>query len=156
MNAMTQAIVNAGIARAPTGIQRVWQCIKDNPGGITAARVADKTGISQANVSSHCSDLTARGMLHVEKRPMKVRAGSGWCARGVLFYSAVGDTYALKPRKHANKLKAKKAMEQAAPPPAPAAPPAPAPAPATPDIDHLTLAQARALYNVLHKLFGGR
>lgn len=155
MNAITLALKTAGMP-LPTQTERLWRIIKDHP-GLTAVALSPKVGLKVANVSSICGLMVKRGMLVTDTVPLRVRSGHGYCVRDVLVYRVhhrMGGEYDLLPMPAKPKCeKVTNATPIAAAKPIPVSDPAPA---TTPDIDHLTLAQARNLYNVLHKLFGER
>lgn len=153
MNAMTRALKTSGL-QLPTQNERIWRTIKDHP-GLTAVALAPKVGIKVVNVSSLCGAMVKRGMLEVRKEPLRVRSGLGFHMRNVLVYRVHPrmESYELLPLPLPQDKKAKVAnvtpthtakqvTNVTAERPAP-------------DVDHLTLGQARELYKVLHQLFGG-
>jgi hypothetical protein len=165
MNAITHALKIAGV-RTPTQPERVWYVIKDNP-GITSSRVAQTTGLKHNNVSSLASTMVSRGMLIQNAQQLRVKGPRGsWIVRKVATYTVdprMNGEYEMLPApakpKAAVITPAPEFAEfemsrrsQAACIPAPVAPPAKAKT----NIDHLTLGEARSLYDALHQLFGAR
>jgi len=161
MNAITHALKIAGV-RTPTQSERVWRTIKDNP-GITSSRVAQTTGLNHNNVSSLACTMVSRGMLIQNAQQLRVKGPRGsWIVRKVA-------TYTVDPR-----MNGEYEMLPAPAKPKAAVISAPKPAqysdvvsdggmdprnaahkPKT-NIDHLTLGEARSLYDMLHQLFGAR
>lgn len=166
MNTITHAFKVAGV-RTPTQSERIWRAIKDNP-GITAARAATATGIKHNNASSLASAMVDRGMLIQNSQQLRVKGPRGsWIVRKVATYTVdprMDGKYELLPPP----VKPKAAVITRAPEPeksqysdvvsgggmdprrdAQVAKP-------TTSIDHLTLGEARSLYDALHQLFGAR
>lgn len=142
MNVMTSKLAAAGV-KVPSVLERCWRVVKDNP-GITALRVSEVLNIQQSNVSSILSDGTKRRMFYTKDEVRKVKGPRGTFAeRKVLTYYTSLAEYARLP------------MPAGTVSPAPAVKPEPE-APHAPSVDHLTIAQARALYDVLHKMFGDK
>lgn len=155
MNAITHALKLAGV-RTPTQPERIWRVIKDHP-GITSSRVAEITGVPHNNTSSLAKTMVDRGMLTMDTQQLRVKGPRGsWIVRKVAVFTVdprMNGEYEMRPAP----LKPKAAVTFVAPKAAvtPAKEPA---APATPktNIDHLTLGEARSLYDALHQLFGAR
>jgi hypothetical protein len=159
MNQMTEAIVKAGLAKPKTQQQRVWEMLKDHP-DIPASRLAKMlSDVKESSVSSLLVQMQHRGMVHIEKRPMRVPGPHGMYERSTHFYRAIGDKYELKPIKRVPKKAPPSTPKQAELPLAAPAPQAPTPAPqaaapTTVDINALMVGEAHALYLALKKLFG--
>ena len=154
MNAITHALKIAGV-RTPTQPERIWRVIKDNP-GITSSRVAEITGVPHNNTSSLAKTMVDRGMLTMDTQQLRVKGPRGsWIVRKVAVFTVdprMNGEYEMHPAP----LKPKAAVITLAPEPKASITPAPAPTAPKTDIDHLTLGEARSLYDALHQLFGAR
>ena len=140
MNAMTHALQAAGV-KTPTQAQRVWQAIKDSPRGqaygLTAADIAAATKIDISSIYSVMHMMLRRDMVSATR------------ADGVYRYTAVGNTYELKPAK-------RKVQIVPIPSPALAMPYTVVQATKNPhgvDLDKLTLGQIKALLADIQALF---
>lgn len=156
MNAMTEAMTEA-LRKAnlpvPSKSERVWRFINDHP-GLVATQIAQRLGMQRTTVSSLLSDLVQRGMLITGTTEKKLRLGRGFGSRTLLTFSVhprMGGQYEILPMPK----KLPSAPTPTTPTPTPT-PTTPTTTTAAPDIEHLTLAQARELYTVLHQLFGAR
>ena len=156
-NAMQAAIVNAGLTKLPTVKERVWKFIKDNQGtqGIKQGEVARKLkAIPSGSISSVIAEMGARGMLTYTSG-----AGQGPTGKAKYFRVAI-DTYELYPLPESRRAVkyGKKAMPkhtERAQVQVERKETAPEPRRKEIDLDSMTLAEARALYRRLHKMFGG-
>lgn len=157
MNQITEAFMKAGV-KAPSVKERLWQHIRANQGH-TAHQIAKVLrSIPSSTIASQLSDMERRGMVFVKG----AKAATTWGRSTVKAYHSDMTTYELLPvlaqfrrDKPAALIKAPVATTPAPTPSA--APQAPAAAPAAPqfNLEALTLAEARALYLQLHKMFGG-
>lgn len=157
MNAITLALKEAGV-KVPPVSERIWRLIKDQP-GLSARQVIDKLGIKEASGSSILHQLTARGMLETKSMSVMRRIPAGGTAprRVKTFYvnPRMGGEYELLPLpKKGSKVTQLSVTKRECVAPTP--PVTCETTAGAPDIDHLTLGQARNLYNVLHQLFGER
>lgn len=170
--AMAIALAEAGLAKlpaTPTSMERLWRAIKDaDPArGVTHADLARRlSGIPAGTISSRVSTLLARGMVYVTR----TTAAGG---RHVQHYATDMDTFELlpllrppvpRPRKEKKEKEAQPVTKapEVATPVNPTGLPLAAPAPVRVTIanhaefiDTLTVAEARALYTTLHRMFGG-
>lgn len=157
MNAITLALKTAGV-KVPPVSERIWRLVKDHP-GLSARQVIDKLSLKEASCSSILHQLTARGMLETKSISVMRRIPAGGTAprRVKTFYvnPRMGGEYELLPlpKKDAKVTQLSVAKRECV---APATPVTCETKTGAPDIDHLTLAQARELYKVLHQLFGER
>lgn len=175
-NAMTtalqQAIINSPMTVPPLN-KRLWLYIKDNP-KCSAAKLTPIFKSSPDVIRLTLRDMAARGMLTVSKEPRMAKGGvKGTMVRLTLLYSTPSHMkeYALMPK---DKRAAKKAAPAAVAKPASTWPTvssstmtlspsqdlqqAQAVAKSAPpkdvfDVESLTIAEARRLYEALHKLF---
>lgn len=134
MNTMTHALRNAGV-KTPSQMQRIWQWTHDNPGthGRTSREISTALNLPLSNVSSIITDMLRRKMCTYEVELDRDN-------RPTRRYRAVGNSYEL--------------LQPPVATPAPiTTPPAPEPK-GTMNIDHLTIGEARALYNQLKEIFG--
>lgn len=158
MNQMTQALQAAGV-QTPSQMQRIWTALKDShrTPGMTSKDVAAATGIKFSNVSSILTDMFKRNMVSVVKAPRRAAAG----AQHAFYYTALGNKYELKPRRHTKPTARPATSGTAFPLPANYMPPAaPAPKPPAPshgvDLDKLTLGQIKALLADIQALFNNK
>lgn len=140
-NQMTVALKEAGV-KLPSQQEQLWRIVKDQPGS-TAKEIATRAKhINLSSTSSQLYQMVARGMLYT--KPGNLGPNGGRANR----YFTDMDTYTSLPY---NK---KPAVVRGLRPAALTPPPAPSAAPGF-DLDSMTVAQARALYRQLHKMFGG-
>lgn len=157
------ALKQAGVS-VPSQQERVWRVIKDHP-GITAKRISSITKIDQSQVSSYCSVMLARKMLEVTYVPMHMRLGRGHGMKNVSTFKVTQQKYEVLPKVEAEKevIKGKGQCSEVKI----IHPEAPVQQQKAPqiakreseehwkaDVEAMTVAEARALYNVLHKMFG--
>lgn len=159
MTAIEHALQTAGV-KLPSQKERLWRVIKDNP-GIIASRAAAICKIPASSAAALAGDMVKRGMLTETKQATRMAGPRGsFVMRNV-------NTYTVHPRMDGfyEDLPLPKKPKAAKPTPAPA--PEPKPTPKEPtlaertevpgvNVDSLTVAQARALYAALHKMFGGK
>lgn len=148
MTAMGQAMVSAGVP-VPSAKERVWRVIKEHGAkGVPVKDIIKRLStLTPGSISVSLVDMKERGMCTVIPE-YDVKLG-----RVVSRYCTDLDTYQNLPKvinKAAPKAH-KERLEDMKREPVPVAPTQPKPA----DLEHLTIAQARELYNVLHKMFGG-
>ena len=147
MNAMTQALVAAGV-KTPTQMQILWTIVRDYPGK-PAKFIIDTAKLPEASAHAALNVMVHRKMLRFELVPMRVKAGNTFSERGVRhYYTAIREFELLPPVKKVNRSAPTK--------PAPAPIPAPliaAPTPVGIDLDNLTIAQARVVYRQLKEMF---
>ncbi len=157
------ALKQAGVS-VPSQQERVWRVIKDHP-GITAKRISSITNIDQAQVSSYCSLMLARKMLEVAYIPMHLRLGRGHGIKNVSTFKVTQQQYEVLPKVEAEKEVVKgKGQCSEVKIIHPTTPVEQQKAPQIAkreseehwkaDVESMTVAEARALYNVLHKMFG--
>jgi hypothetical protein len=148
MTNMEKAMIEAGI-KTPDNKERIWRVVKETGGtGITYKGLIKRLpAINRGTISSCLNDMMARGMVAATQNQAR---GPG---RANYVYTTDLDAYTVLPKVRVAKPPAP--APAPVPVPVPAAPaPAPAPAPALIDsVDHLTIAQARALYEVLRRMF---
>lgn len=158
MDQMTTAFQQAGIQVPPVN-QRIWQWLRDKNGAYTAKEIQIALKIvSSGSVGSALYDLLGRGM--VDKQPAQRRYAS---AQLQYAWVALGTTFELQPVKPEFRRKSAKEIKRISAPvkadavivqgPTPVAVAAPAP---TINIeDGMSFSEVRALYDRLHKIFGG-
>lgn len=170
MTIMADKLKEAGV-KVPSVQERVWRIVRDNPGGIMASRVADildPSGGRRANsASTLLSQMEARKMVssRVEHRRVPGPRGS-MIERGVKVYTTAMREYEIlpMPRKETaatramDATKAVVAQVKASPPPAPV-PTTVMPKPPTINgmrdfVESMTIAEARAMWVELNKMFG--
>ena len=120
--------------------QQIWRVIKDNP-GVTTKQLEAKMPEHGNNVSTRLTQ-----MLNGKKLARKETFPTGYA------WYAIGDTYPIYRgvgRPKGAKAKAKKVTYHAAPTKEVTKPAA------TLSVETMNVAQARALYLELHKIFGG-
>ena len=92
----------------------------------------------------------------MDTQQLRVKGPRGsWIVRKVAVFTVdprMNGEYEMRPAP----LKPKAAVITLAPEPKASITPAPAPTAPKTDIDHLTLGEARSLYDALHQLFGAR
>lgn len=148
MTQMVQAMKDAGV-KLPPVTQRIWQWLHDKGGAYTLKEVEIALKISGGHAGSGMYELYARGM--VAKRQAFRRTASTRFE-----WSAVGNTFELLPIKPEFKRKTKaQPAKELTTTSQPVVSAVLAPAPAINVEDGMTLAEARALYLRLHKIFGG-
>lgn len=162
MTAMETAMVNAGI-KPPSAKQRVWQAIKESgtQGSTHNALKRRLSAMSESSISVALCELYNRAMVYREKvpaHPGKLGSTTVWN------YKTDMERYELLPppgvvRKDPKKIKRRPAKTVSSPPkvmamPGPITYVGPEPTKAVPSLDDLTIAEARALYLKLHKMFG--
>lgn len=160
MTAMETAMVNAGI-RPPSVKQRVWQAIKESgtQGSTHNALKRRLSAMSESAISVALVELYKRAMVYreaVPAHPGKLGSTTVWN------YKTDMERYELLPptgvvRKDPKKIKRRPAKTVSRPPktmPGPIAYVGPEPTKAVPSLEDLTIAEARALYLKLHKMFG--
>jgi len=156
---MEEKMLAAGI-QMPTQVERLWRVLRDNPQGLTAQRAAALTGI--ANASTQLSMMVRRKMAtarsELQRRPIH---GGVMAERPVNIYSTTMKEYELLPAPKKEKPSAP-AVSAPTAPPAPAVQRAPAPPRAVPTVaeaqafvERMTIAEARALWAVMDRMFGG-
>lgn len=115
--------------------QQIWRVVKDNP-GVTTKQLESKMPEHGNNVSTRLTQmLEGKKLVRKKLHP-----------RGYAWY-AIGDTYPMFRGMRPNKSKPKKATYHAE-----TVKPAPSP---EYSVENMNVAQARALYIELHKIFGG-
>lgn len=148
MNAMTLALATAGVA-VPTVKERIWRVIKEQP-GLTARQISRlMPAVAAGTISSQLFLLEKAELIYV-----KGTKGQG--PRGTTKAYYTDHDKFVKPERWPHNGSTKGNGTNPAPLIA-YAPPAPAPAPAPKtriDVDSLTLAEARTLYNQLKEFFG--
>ena len=169
MTIMAEKLKEAGV-KVPSVQERVWRIVRDNPGGITAARVTDILGASVSGgsgVSSLLSQMEARKMVRSRKEMRRVTGPRGSVVeRGVNVYVTDMREYEILPlrRKETaatramDATKAVVAQVKAAPTPttviASQLRKTPTVNEAEEFVERLTIAEARAVFGVLNKMFG--
>lgn len=157
MTSMEKALIEAGVPLPPM-IERVWRIVKESGSqGATSRDVAARMKHDHTRkVTPSLSDMTKRGMVAA------VPEFDGKTGRQIYRYFTDMGTYRLlPPLTPAKKDKRRQVSHTPDAVPATAHTPTPSPAPAPAaegffDIDRMTIAQARALYQQLHKMFGGK
>lgn len=142
MTAMEQALTTAGV-KLPTAKERVWRVIKESGGKGMLLRELSKrlTNIPATSISVALVEMKERGMV-TSVPELEKKSG-----RTFGRYFTDLEDYEMLP----------KIISQVAPKEAPTVAQVTVtstPASRTTDLDHLTIAQARELYKVLHKMFG--
>lgn len=145
-NQMTQAFVKAGI-EPPTVANQIWNIIKEQP-GVTYSRLKQRAAhLSRGSISSTLNDMEKRSMIY--SRPIGDRKNA---------YFTDMEQYRLLPRPAATKQPTKVPEQPPAAGKLAGEPTATASTqhttPSVFSVDQLTIAQARALYQQLHKMFG--
>lgn len=177
-----QTALKQALSKAPSPLaikplsERIWLYLKDHP-GTTSKRLAIELRDSQGSISSMLSQLCRRKMLIWQIEPVKPYKGRGAKYRRVFFVDPkMGGVYELLPEVVKSKPRvavaavqeprSKPAGDEAAPlrVAGHAGPEIPTPLTIKPQIvtiaqsadfiDGLTVAEARALYQHLHKMFG--
>lgn len=153
MNQITEAFMKAGVP-VPSTAQRLWAIIKDE-GPTTAAQLRKRLpNIPYGSIGSKLHDMEQRGMIYSRG----TKSGSTRGRSAVKEYLTDLDKYEVLPLPH-TKRKEPKTEPQGVNIDAahkPAEKPAITMASNTPSVEHLTIAQARELWLVLDKMFGGR
>lgn len=150
--ALTTALKEANVPVKPQ-IQRIWEYLRDNPGRI-ASRVKRDLYLAEGSTSSLLSQLVKRGMVTFVDEHDRL-------GRRRLFYVAPSmREYELLPKKADGTVKAaatslpavkevsKHHTEMLLPPLSEK------PASQQQVVDTFTVAQAREMYGILHKMFG--
>lgn len=177
-----QTALKQALSKAPSPLavkplsERIWLYLKDHP-GTTSKRLAVELRVSQGSVSSMLSQMCRRKMLTWLVETAKPYKGRGAKHRRVFFVDPkMGGVYELLPESVKSKPRvAMAAAHESKPKPASgevaplrvvghAGPEIPTPLTIKPQvvtiaqssdfIDGLTVAEARALYQHLHKMFG--
>lgn len=156
MNAIATKLAEAGVKLPPQN-KRVWQCVKDHP-GVTALRVSQIIHSPQSGVSSLLTDLLQRGMVTRGTQEVRTKGPHGSTVkRKVWVYHAVGETFALVPKKTRLPPPKFKHVKAEPAPSGTVTPPPAAPVPrAVALVESLTIAQARELWAVLDRMFGSK
>jgi len=146
-NSLTAALVNVGLAKKPTQYEILWRFVKNEP-GLTSAKLAVKTGLPRPTVNSGLSQMEKRAIVYT-----KGTKGFGYTGTAKAYYTDL-DAYKLLPMPKVDAPK--KFAPPASFPPADAAKAGtvqPAQAPTAFDLESLTIADARRLYNQLKGMF---
>lgn len=156
MTQMTQALKDAGVALPPMN-RRIWQWLYDKHGGYTSAEPATALNLPPNTVAAILADMDTRGMVRAGASTRMTKTKQG---RRPKEWFAVGNKFELLPVKQEFKVPTLAQMRKQSLGPVPATVPTTtsqpaAPAPAINVEDGMTLAEARALYLRLHKIFGG-
>lgn len=130
MNTMTHALAQAGLKVSQK--ERIWRFVKarTGEGGVPSTVISDALAIPNNSVSSILCDMERRGMV------VAIATDSGPRGRRKVYVTDM-DKY-----------------EHLAVP-APVQPNSGNTSPSRIDIDNMTVAECRALYVRLHKMFGG-
>lgn len=146
-NQMTVALKEAGV-KLPTQQEQQWRIVKDQPGSTCKEIAGRARHLNPSSVSSQLNQMVARGMMYTKPCDRTGRKGNSKARR----YFTDQDTYASLP--FTKKPAVVRDLRPAAPPPTGYEPIAAKPAHHI-DLDSMTVAQARGLYQQLHKMFGG-
>lgn len=147
-NQMTQAFTQAGIKPLPV-MHQLWNIIKEQQGSTFKQLKTRASHINQGTIASTLNDMEKRGMTY--SRPADIRT-----PRKKAYFTDM-ERYELLPRPNAVKqLKGKPTTGSLDEPVKKSewTPVVPAPL-AQINIDQMTVAEARNLYQQLHKMFGG-
>lgn len=156
MNQITEAFMKVGVP-VPSVMERMWTIIKEE-GPTTAWQMRKRLpNIPPGTIGSKLFDLESRGMVYSRGTKSQTKIGKG----SVKEYLTDLDKYELLPLPAAKRVPTKRVaiQEPSKAPVATQATPTPQTqptAPSAPTVEHLTIAQARELYAVLHKMFGGK
>jgi hypothetical protein len=141
--AVAVALARAGV-RAPPQMQQVWLWVKDHPHATIKDIGATLTQIPATSITSVVAQLVARKML-VAKPQWSDRA-----RRDLAHYTAAGKAYELLPDTRQKPVGRATSVALA--------PVVLAPVPVRSAVqemtDRLTVGEARAVYEVLHRMFG--
>ena len=135
---MVQAFQKAGVKM--TKAERIWRYLKDKPGR-TVKQL--EQNLHMKSISSPIHYMHTGGLLRVEQDRCNGRITNLYYAKGEEFYSE---------GLYARSNKPKTAKTPAAPQPVMQAAPTPV-SNQTPNLDNLTIAEARNLYLQLKKMF---
>lgn len=172
MTIIADKLKAAGV-KIPSMQERVWRIVRDNPGGLTSARATDIMGVAvtSGSVSSLLSQMEARKMVQSKFEKRRTNGPHGAYERNVKVYYTTLREYELlpMPRKETAASRAMDAaqqvVEQVKAPPSPVTtvipdekprfvpPPLPS---ALKYVEHMTIAQARSVYAILHDMFGSK
>jgi hypothetical protein len=144
--------------------ERLWLWIKDHP-GITRVRAQKDLKLSEKEMKNTFHELQVKGQITGEPLPNAKNLPSYRGGKPQHGYRVVGTVWETQPwpPKKAKQKTVPAAWTPAVAPQLPISPVSP-PAALKPsanvrwqtDVDRMTIAEARELYLVLHKMFGGR
>lgn len=145
MNTMTAALISAGVP-VPSNKERVWRAIKESP-GITNGELQKRlAGLPAGTIGSSLADLEQRGAVY-SRNTFNKNVG-----RDIKAYYTDMEVYTKQPMPKASKPSIK--LVDKSRPVGNVPDETPPKKPQGFDIDNLTIAEARALYQRLHKMFG--
>jgi hypothetical protein len=141
MNQISSALVAAGV-KVPCQSRRIWNYLKDHP-QLTTKRISQALSINVGSVSSLLAQMAKQNRAE-SKLMLRSTPGGGMCKRA--HWEALGDNYDAPPRRVAPVVALPKAIAHT---------PAPNKPGAQDIVNALTVAQARELWEVLNRMFGG-
>lgn len=148
-NQMTVALKEAGV-KLPTQQEQLWRIVKDQPGSTYKEIAGRARHLNPSSISSQLNQMVARGMMYTKLCDRTGRKGNTEARR----YFTDQDTYASLPFTKKPAVVRDPRPAALTPPPTGYEPIAAKPAHHI-DLDSMTVAQARGLYQQLHKMFGG-
>jgi hypothetical protein len=141
MNAITYALKAAGVA-TPTQSELIWRRVKEQPGMTAKGIGMSLTSIKKSSISTLLSAMEKRGMVYTKRDAGRARK----------YYTDMTAYELLPLPKPLPKVTppAKIEVEYCQSSPLVVTPPKAF------NLDDLTVREARALYEQLHKMFGGK